>query len=571
MKSLFASILNAGIRPGSTENHSVQIINKLALITAVMVILIGTSLFFFCYSWALLAGVYIEAICFAGVIFLNKFGKALVAGGATLVIHCFFALYFGALLGPAMPILPLALFLLTFLIGASFIVYRSDEIRIICIITTVILFLAIVFNNQYQVITRIPLSEGSAKIITILCWVGLGIMIVIVPYYFITLNDQYLAEIKRLLNALEQANNAKSVYLRTTNHELRTPLNSAFSLAQLLKAKCDQYPAETQLEVNDLYISLCQTRQIVNDVLDLSKIEAGKMDDLVMEPIVIHNYIEQCISLHRYKAKDRKISIKLDFAPTLPDCMVTDKLALMQIINNLCGNAVKFAAKGTKVAINVYPDNGFLCCDIENHGIIPADQQSVLFQAFQSSRNSSSPGTGLGLFISRHLVEKAGGSLVFKTGYDSTRFSFTLPLVSTDSRPVAEEMVVSDMLFAGYHFLVVEDEAISRRILSILKKKGGMVTYAENGEEALELINEGSFDMIISDREMPGMDGVELLRHIRANPKFQELPVIITTGTCTQEDKETILGAGANGILIKPYMLNDLYQLIRQKLAFSEV
>lgn len=576
----FLNLFYAGTEgiESSTNIRPIFIINTLAILTTILVLSIGGFLFYLTKSYFILTGVLVESSCLIGVVVLNKKKKHFAANISTLLIHCVFALYFGAVLGNAMPVELITAFLLTFLIGSSFLVYKEKKIRVITVITTLLLFLAISANNYFKLVAPIYMLPANESVIRMGCWIGMIILMLSMTLLIIRQNGAYVKENTELLKALEQANAAKSTFLRETSHEIRTPLNAVFGISQLLYSRRNQMddPATAKgmvQEINYLYAASYLSREIINNVLDLAKIEAGKFDEVKTESINLRNRLEESIVMNRYVAGTRGIKIHLEFDNKLPPFIVTDKIFLTKIINNLTSNAVKFGVQDTTVEIKIVRKEGQILFSIRNTGLISGEKVKIIFDPFESERNSSFEGTGIGLHITKHLVELLGGSITVESNGGYTTFSFNLPLKEgTDDTPEAIPARFAKGELAGYRILIIEDNPLSRYVLNkFVLDLGAEPILAEDGEVGLTLLQSEKPHLVISDSHLPKLQGKEIVAFIRSLKDYKHLPVIIISGDAFNEAKEELLAAGANDFIIKPVSFTDLYASISKFLPVKIV
>lgn len=382
--------------------------------------------------------------------------------------------------------------------------------------------------------------------------------------------EQALVEERR--NA-EVANRAKSEFLANMSHELRTPLNGIAGMAQLLQLT-DQ-TEEQQYYLKNMDISVQNLLAILNDILDLSKIEAGKLS-LDFSDFPIRKCIENILVTLSPTIRKKNLSITTDLDDAVPDAVVGDQLRFKQVLLNLLGNAVKFTHQG-EIRISArmetpIDDNDRILFSVSDSGIgIAPDKIESIFEAFEQAETSTGQqfgGTGLGLSICRRLVGMMNGRLWAESvpGRGST-FHVALPFAVSqkagdglaqpgDPVPAAAGRPLS--------VLVAEDNEINRRVITaLLKKLGHCSTCVDNGLEAVEAWRSGSFDGILMDIRMPVMDGEEAAALIRANEvEGERIPIIALTAHSLQGDRERLLAGGFDGYLSKPLEVDHLMDLL---------
>ncbi|WP_447780075.1 TMAO reductase system sensor histidine kinase/response regulator TorS [Aeromonas veronii] len=381
----------------------------------------------------------------------------------------------------------------------------------------------------------------------------------------------------------EQANRAKSVFLATMSHEIRTPMNGILGGLTLLE---DTHLSDTlQRYLAAIEHSGESLLEILNDILDYSKIEAGHVEAR-REPFPLFLLVDELCALFRPKAAAKGVTLALEYAPGLAPVVEGDLGKLRQVLGNLLGNAVKFTARG-QITLTVAP----LVCQgpcaepcirfvVRDTGPgIPADEQEAVFEAFRQRKRDigHQGGTGLGLAISRKLVAAMGGelSLVSEPG-KGCEFSFSLPLQRSSAQLPAEAQPLH--LGQSRDILLVEDNEINRLVAhGMLTRLGHRVTLAEDGRSALALVTEHPFELALLDINLPDMDGMTLREDLAAiSEEMHErpLPAIAISAQMYPEDIRHCLAAGFVDFVGKPVRLavlaNAIDQLFRQEGASIE-
>lgn len=380
----------------------------------------------------------------------------------------------------------------------------------------------------------------------------------------------------------ELASKAKSEFLSNMSHELRTPLNGVLGYAQILRR--DQLMTDRQRENLDAIESCGQhLLTLINDVLDISKIEAGRMN-VDIGPTDLHKLIKEVYDIVMQRAQSKGLALRVELDPTLPRVIRTDGTKLRQILLNLLGNAVKFTQEGWVVLRAHDDEDGRMRVEVEDTGIgIPDDKVDMIFDPFkQAEAGMVIGGSGLGLAINQRLIELLGGEPIeVDTALDrGSRFSFRLPLeaVSEDQLPENEEVLYEDeanvRLAPGQEVavLVVDDRRENRDILRrLLSDAGFTIEEADNGRVALDMMQNAKFDLILMDIRMPGMSGMEAIREIRANPETRDHKVVAVTASVFPEFREQIKAAGFDEFLGKPFRSGELFHKIRELLQLRYV
>jgi signal transduction histidine kinase/HAMP domain-containing protein/CheY-like chemotaxis protein len=389
----------------------------------------------------------------------------------------------------------------------------------------------------------------------------------------------------------------KSEFMANMSHELRTPLNSLLILARLLSDNPSGNLTDEQVKfASVIHGAGSDLLQLIDDILDLTKVEAGRMDYTPGE-VPFASVVEYVEAVCGPLTADKGLTFGVTLDSRLPAVLNTDERRLQQILRNLLSNAVKFTSVG-EVRLEIGPAvpgrfanpalrraTEVVAFRVSDTGIgIPADKLKIIFEAFQQADGTTSRrygGTGLGLSISREIAYLLGGEI----GVDSTigrgsTFILYLPVrpasvVSRAAVPSAPELVVQapdevlDGALTGRRILVVDDDVRNVFALaSALELNGMEVSYADNGHSALEALDsEHQVDAVLMDVMMPGMDGNEALAAIRSRPEHAELPIIAVTAKAMQEDRARSIAAGASDYVTKPVDMAHLLRLLRDRLS----
>ncbi len=405
---------------------------------------------------------------------------------------------------------------------------------------------------------------------------------------------------ERGIAAANAASEAKSAFLATMSHEIRTPMNAIIGFSDLLQKtpltkKQSYYLTRISRSANALL-------GIINDILDFSKIEAGKMKmesvDFDLEALIID--VAATISL---TAEEKGVELILDMDPEMPTHLNGDALRLGQILLNLGSNAVKFTEAGQvcfRLRSREQGDDFVLDVQVSDTGIgLTREQIDRLFQSFNQADSSTTRkygGTGLGLAICKNLVELMHGAIRVEStpGQGSTFFFFVtlskqaqppstpLPLMSdmpgeTPPHPVSDLPGANDLLpigrsseisceaIHGARILLVEDNTFNQELArELLENRGFQVIVAGNGNEALQQLDTQSFDLVLMDIEMPGMDGLEATRKIRSQKKHAILPILAMTAHTTEEGAHEWIAAGMNDHISKPFKEDELFKRLNK-------
>jgi two-component system, sensor histidine kinase len=376
-------------------------------------------------------------------------------------------------------------------------------------------------------------------------------------------------------SAAEAANNAKSSFLAIMSHELRTPLNGMLGMAHALSES--NLNQRQRSQISTIKDSGGALLSILNDILDLSKVEAGK---LIIEEhdFNLREMITQLADLWTPTALEKSLAFEIEIDDGVPKWITSDPVRLRQILNNLISNAIKFTHTGeVSVSVSSCLQEGGqtqLSFRIKDTGCgIDAEDAGRLFSPFEQADRSTTRkfgGTGLGLTISRRFARKMGGDIVIESQPGSgSEFTVTITAKVTNA-PILREPIHSDKTEApcqsAIRLLVAEDHAVNRSVIeALLTGDEWEITFAENGVEAVERAGGETYDAILMDIQMPEMDGVDATRVIRTSDgPNRTTPIIATTANAMSDDQAQYLAAGMNDVVSKPFQPDRLRTVLRR-------
>lgn len=394
--------------------------------------------------------------------------------------------------------------------------------------------------------------------------------------------EQAREEAEAARQQAEAANLSKSTFLANMSHEIRTPLNGVLGMAQVLSST--DLEDEQKAYVETIMESGRTLMALLNDVLDLSKIEAGKFD-IVKSPADLRHILGRQIRLWSSRASEKGLSLSLTVDEAVPAHMSIDAVRIQQCVSNFISNAIKFTtAGGVDIHVSAHQSDGdHVIVEIAVSDTGPGMEAETLDQLFSpfvqadSSIQRAHGGTGLGLSITKRLAELMGGTATAEStpGKGSTfRVSFQVesvsdPLTGSEKSGAGSAGPAASFKAANLRVLIVDDNAINRQVAALFLKPLNIQTQvAENGVEALDKLAGGAFDLVLLDMHMPVMDGPETIRRIRSSAEhWSGIPVIALTADAMSGDRERYLAMGMNGYVSKPLSANDLMSEISAALA----
>jgi len=409
--------------------------------------------------------------------------------------------------------------------------------------------------------------------------IGTGILCSVTNISELKETEQALLTAKEIA---ESANRAKSEFLANMSHEIRTPMNAVIGFSEILAAEVTDKKQKSHL--NSIQTAGKSLLTLINDILDLSKIEAGRLD-IKSEPInprIIFTELQQIFS--QSMAENNLIFI-VDIDKTLPPALFLDEIRLRQVLLNLIGNAIKFTDSGyVKLCANqTYTENDHSKVDliiaVEDSGIgIPTEQQALIFESFKQQNGQSTRkygGTGLGLAITKRLVEMMNGQISVKSNPGKgSRFEIALHDVKIAvAMPAVQDNSFdsNNIIFEKVLILVVDDIESNRDFIKeYLSQVNLEVVSAENGHKALLFVEEYQPALILMDIRMPEMDGYEATKRLKDNPNTADIPIIALTASATLNEKTKIEAHGFDGYLAKPVSISELLRELSHYLKYTK-
>ncbi len=404
--------------------------------------------------------------------------------------------------------------------------------------------------------------------------------------------EAYKAKMEEKQQEAQNALEAKSNFLANMSHEIRTPMNAISGMAQLLSHK--NFEKQEKEYIETIQKSSESLLSIINEILDFSKIDSGNME-IVEDEYHFNSLIHDVLSIIEFRMREKSVKLIIDIDPRIPRILIGDQLRIRQVLINILNNAVNFTHRGHIRLHIIWQKNdekeGCLEVEVEDTGIgISEENMKKLFRAFgqiDTRKNRNVEGTGLGLVISKSLLNQMGGDIwVESTLHEGSVFSFRLPQKVKDGRPSNYEANHEKVFASNDEFklsfrapsakvMVVDDNKVNLQVASELMKKFGFEpVLVESGQEAINRVEENlvAYDVIFMDHMMPFMDGAEATRKIRAiqTEYAQELPIVALTANAIKGVEKQLKEAGMNDYLSKPIHMNQLSDILEKWIPIAK-
>jgi len=398
----------------------------------------------------------------------------------------------------------------------------------------------------------------------------------VVVFSDITKEKKNEKQLKKAIKDAKDANDSKSIFLANMSHELRTPLNAILGFAQLLKDSRNINSSEKE-NLNTIHSSGEHLLRIINEILQLSKIEAGKID-MSIDDFNLYDCVDELKQMFHSRYKNKNLTFSVNISEDVPKYIRADEQMLKQIIINLLANALKFTSTGG-ATLNIELHSSQLLFEIIDTGIgIDNKHKKLIFQPFEQINTNSNikTSTGLGLSITKKLISKMGGNIsLVSTPNKGSKFHFHINFEVSKKRIIKEIDLQKRIIgISGpkdvYTILVVDDIKENRMLIDqMLSLYGFKIKQAQNCEEAIQIFKNHQIDLIFMDILMPSIDGIETSKRIRNLSKGKDIPIIAVSAHAFKKDEEIAIKAGINSFLTKPIQRELIVQTIQQYLKIE--
>ena len=448
---------------------------------------------------------------------------------------------------------------------------------IIVFVISIIEFIALIIYVYHH--PEIILKLDNARMVYTDMVITMIAVVVIIASIFRYQTWTYEKQRKMIIKSIREANEAvqqKQIFLSSVSHDIRTPMDSIIGFTEIAKKNKDN-PERLEDCLSKISLASSHLMSLVNEVLDMSKIESGKAV-IEEEMCSIHSIIDDILQILQHEIEAKKLKIETDYSMLDEDVLSCDKIRLNQILQNLLSNAVKYSYEGGKITISVIQlsteDESVILNEFhikdEGCGMTPEFVEHV-FEPFARDKTSTSSieGTGLGLTIAKSLAEIMGGNIeVMSELGKGTEFTAVIPLSIPTLTEIEEDQDIVIYDFKNRHVLIVDDDNLSREILAeALRNEGFIVDEAIDGSFAIEKLRDsqaGAYELVIIDLQMPVMDGYETTKIIRkfADEKISQIPIVALTAEAFPEEKTKAFGCGVNAYLVKPVDMKALLKVL---------
>lgn len=468
-----------------------------------------------------------------------------------------------------------------FILGIVFTVYMIDGEKMFVLLFLQVLIYLSVNIIAYRFPETVSLLETEQNLVVDICFSSMTVATAIglTMYFQFAFYEQQQILLEQSRAEAEMANQAKSAFLANMSHEIRTPLNIIMGANELIQR--DTSSEHIQRLSKNIQHSSKSLQEIISNVLDVSKIESGKME-IVWEPYSVQELLENLEHTGLEMKSKSAVKYHMEIAQNFPPYLVGDMIAIKKITGNFLSNAFKYTNRG-HIVLDIFfqrtedIEEGILCIEVSDTGVgIPKDELKNIFETFNRADLSTHrhiEGTGLGLAIVKELTELMGGTVHVESEYGKgSRFRVEIPQKITCPKPNEHKGNENYLFYAPkVRILAVDDNEDNLSILKeMLKPTGVQIESVISGVECLEITEKNKYDVILMDYMMPEMDGLEVLKKLMEREDFKT-PVVALTANAVAETEKMLLSSGFSAYLTKPFTLSDLYRMLAEQIPSSRM
>ncbi|WP_247655081.1 hybrid sensor histidine kinase/response regulator [Chitinophaga varians] len=533
------------------EKSRVITANTVYLSSAFLATITGVCFYFICLDQKILWPALLEGILFTTCYQLTKHRRRVLGGIIFTATHCIAVLYYGILFGFVLE----TELLVVFLVMVPFLLFKDRKIRRGSIFFTVLAFIALELNQEFDFIRPVELDHTVRKLFHYLGLLVVIGLIILVVWKMVSRTDSYSENLEKQVAQrtlqLAEANKYKTEFIQSLSHDVRAPLIASLQVAENLQTQLTDENQQGGIAKLHAFIKLCLG--VAGNVIELTRIETGNLLSSTKSPINLSNWFNNNTELLKVMADRKRVNIIDVICDGTPDWIEADEVALTKIMINLVSNAIKFSPRNKSVVVQLEATQSEIKLQVTDCGIgiahEPIDEIFNLYFTGDKKR-----GTGIGLYISKKLAVQLGGDLkATNNAQGGATFTLKIPC----SAPTAKPNVVTyhpEENLSDHTALVVEDEEMAAHIISRILKDLGCteVVRVASGEEAINLFRNKTYDIFILDGNLPDTPGIELLHEIKKRQHLKDSAVIITTSNAVKEAIDDFMEAGADGYFIKP-------------------
>ncbi|MGN7723422.1 ATP-binding protein [Chitinophaga sp. 22620] len=596
------------------EARRIRVVNVVSLATGILVAIYGIAFYMLLRSMLILIpAVFFFCPAFFAMIWLNGKQRHMFSRIGAYVLYILVILYYGAILGRVTEVQLLAVFMMSI----ALLIWRPQEKvqRFVCVLMPIICLVILEFIYYFHLVEPLPLSQTTQNLYR---WMVMPVVLFL-NYLAISLYqdnimdllralrsrntslsssrreierqrrelEKYNKELEQLVRertfALVKANTAKTQFISELSHEIRTPLNTLAGLSELLSDEMSRLNTATGAQARQMAKSMNAVShnimELINSVLELSKIEAGTTEELRPEPFSLKEWLTHTVSIYQSIASKESILIHLEIDSRFPEMILCDKMMLGQVVNNILSNSLKFSSTGKNIRVRCFHKQTTLFLQVCDEGKgITDDQIDAIFEPLEQGDRElyrEFVGSGLGLAIAKRKAETMGGSLrVSSTPGQGSNFIITLPLlVSEEVQELPVQPAELPKLPADSKILVMDDNDIDHTIMKHFLARLGVsqVWFAHDGADGIEMTRRLKPDVILMDLHMPVMSGRDTFLYLRRDEQLKHIPVVAVSSDAFKEQEVEVISMGMDGYLRKPVEPRVLHAILEKLLRYNAV